>query len=86
MTGTAAMERPHGPARYELTDEEREALRADGFRSSEVWTLNLRDPAVLERYRADLRRVAVADRAERMDDVLDAFNAQLLAGEPDYEW
>lgn len=75
------MDRPH-----ELTDEEREALRADGYRPVEVWSLDLSRPAVLRRFQSELRLIAEADREEGMAEVLDAFNAQLLENEPDYEW
>ena len=59
------MDRP-----YDLTDEEREALRADGYKPVEIWVPDLDDPTVRERWRAGARRVAETDRREGMDEML----------------
>ena len=79
------MDRPHDLTR-DLTDEEREALRANCYRPVEVWSLDLNQPAVLQQFQSELRLIAEADREEGMAEVLDAFNAQLLENEPDYKW
>ena len=69
-----------------LTDEERETMRAEGYRPVEIWVPDLSSPIVREQWRDGARRIAEADRREGMDDVLNAINDDLLASEPDYDW
>ena len=73
------------PAR-QLTDEERQALRDQGYRPVEVWVLDLDNPKIVAELREEARRIAEADRRTGMDKVLEAYAADLLAHEPDYEW
>jgi len=69
-----------------LTPQQREALRNQGYRPVEVWVPNLEDPKVIAELREEARRIAESDRRTGMDKVLEAYAADLLAREPDYEW
>ena len=73
------------PAR-KLTEEERQALRDQGYRPVEMWVLNLDDPKIVAELREEARRIAASDRSSGMNEVLEAHAADLLADEPDYEW
>jgi hypothetical protein len=73
------------PARR-LSEDERRALREQGLRPVEVWVPDLNNPKVVAELREEARRIAEADRREGMDRVLEAYAADLIAGEPDYEW
>jgi hypothetical protein len=69
-----------------LSEEERQRLYAEGYRSVEIWVFDLNDPQLVAEIQAEARLIAEADRRTGMDKVLDAFAADLLAHEPDYEW
>jgi hypothetical protein len=69
-----------------LSEDERRALRDQGYRPIEIWVPDLDDPKVLAELREEARRIAEADRREGMDKILEAYAADLIAGEPDYEW
>ncbi len=73
------------PAR-KLNDEERQALRDRGYRPVEMWVLDLDDPKIVAELREEARRIAESDCLTGMDKVLEAYAADLLAHEPDYEW
>jgi hypothetical protein len=69
-----------------LSDEERQTLRDRGYRPVEIWVPDLDDPKILAEIREEARRIAEADRREHMDKVLEAYAAELVGREPDYEW
>jgi hypothetical protein len=69
-----------------LTDEERRALREQGYRPVEIWVPDLDDPKTIAELREEARQIAESDRRTGMDKVLEAYAADLLAHEPDYEW
>lgn len=69
-----------------LTDEERERLHTEGYRPVETWVLDLDDPKIIAELREEARLIAESDRRTGMDKVLEAYAADLLAHEPDYEW
>jgi hypothetical protein len=73
------------PARR-LSEEERRALRDQGYRPVEIWVPDLDNPKVVAEIREEARRIAEADRREGMDKVLEAYAAELIGREPDYEW
>jgi hypothetical protein len=73
------------PAR-KMTPEERQALLDQGYRPVEIWVPDLKNPKVIAEIREEAHRIAEADRREGMDQVLEAYAADLIGREPDYEW
>jgi hypothetical protein len=71
---------------HKLTPKERQALVDQGYRPVEIWVPDLDNPKVIAEIREEARRIAEADRREKMDQVLEAYAADLIAREPDYEW
>lgn len=70
----------------ELSDEERRRLLAEGYEPVEMWVLDTKNSKVLEEIRQEARLIAEADRREGIDAALEAFAADILARERDYEW
>lgn len=69
-----------------LSEQERQALHDQGYRPVEMWVLDLGDPKIVAELREEARRIAESDRLTGMDKVLEAYAADLLAREPNYEW
>ena len=61
----------------ELSEAEREDLLRQGFVPVEVWVPDWNNPDFRARMQDEARRIAEADRRERMDEVLDAFARDL---------
>ena len=64
----------------ELTEEERRALLAKGYRPVEVWVLDTDDPAVREDIR---RQCAAINKADEEDDIEEWLEAVHALEEPD---
>lgn len=59
------MDRPH-----ELTDNERDELKARGYRRVELWVPDLDDPAARAHWLEGARAASEADTREGLDDLL----------------
>lgn len=58
----------------ELTEEERDRLRKQGFRPIEVWVLDKSNPAVRKMIRAEGEAIRAADEADEIATFLDDAN------------
>jgi hypothetical protein len=72
----ASMGRPR-----ELTEEERQALLAKGYRPVEMWLPDLSDPNVYALAEAEAKRIAAADQEEDITEWIEAVQKDMWEGE-----
>lgn len=70
------MGRPRG-----LTEEERQALLAKGYRPVEMWLPDLSDPNVYALAEAEAKRIAAADQEEDITEWIEAVQKDMWEGE-----
>ncbi len=65
----------------ELSEEERQALLARGYRPVEMWIPDLSDPNVYALAEAEAKRIAVADQEEDITEWIEAVQKDMWEGE-----
>ncbi len=65
----------------ELTEEERQALLAKGYRPVEMWLPDLSDPNVYALAEAEAKRIAAADQEEDITEWIEAVQKDMWEGE-----
>jgi hypothetical protein len=65
----------------ELTDEQKQQLRSEGFRPVEIWTPDFSDPVVYAQAVAEAKRIAFADSEEDILTWMEALQKDMWEGE-----
>jgi hypothetical protein len=65
----------------ELTEEERQALLAKGYRPVEVWVPDMSNPEIRAQAEAEAKRIALADQEEDIMEWIEAVQKDMWEGE-----